>query len=206
MSHLARRLAFFLALVASAAAAPTNANPTPSRADVAKSRAAWATLRAASTEAKLAYLLDRAEITDLITAYGYSVDTRDWAQHTSIFTADYEINTDGKFRKQTAAQRGKALAEFFTKFEATQHLVYPETFAIEGDTAYITATLHARHYHSDGAPEKNTLLFGQYEFWCQRTAEGWRIARMSMVNRTQFTTAPGLPGNLPVVPSVSHEK
>ena len=169
-----------------------NANPTPSRADVAARQAARAALRAAPPEAKLEYLLDRAELTDLVTAYAYSVDTRDWALHTSLFTADYELNTDGTFRKQTAAQRGVALAKFFTGFEATQHLMVPETFAVTADAAYVTATMHARHFHSSGEPEKNSLLFGQYEFWCQRTAEGWKIARMSMVNRTRFTTAPGL--------------
>ncbi len=167
-------------------------NPQPSRADVGKMRAAHAALRSAPLEVKITYLLDRAEITDLVTAYGYSVDTRDWDLQKAIFTDEYQNDSSGKPAKQTAAQRGAALAKFFTAFEATQHLVFPETFSIEGDKAYVTASLHARHYHSNGDPEKNTLLFGQYEFWLTRTADGWRIARMNMVNRTKFTTSPGL--------------
>lgn len=186
-------LALVIAAHLAGAAEPVNANPRPSQADVPARQAARAALRAAPSEAKVEYLLDRAELTDLVTAYAYSVDTRDWALHTSIFTADYEINTDGTFRKQTAAQRGAALAKFFTAFEATQHLMVPLTFTITSDTAYVTATMHARHFHSNGDPAKNSLLFGQYEFWCQRTAKGWKIARMAMVNRTRFTTAPGLP-------------
>ena len=169
-----------------------NANPQPSRFNGAAHQAARAALRGASLEAKIEHLLDRAELTDLVTAYAYSVDTRDWALHTSLFTADYELNTDGTFRKQTAAQRGVALAKFFNAFEATQHLMVPETFEITGDAAYVTATTHARHFHSNGERAKNSLLFGQYEFWCRRTADGWKIARMAMVNRTRFTTAPGI--------------
>jgi ketosteroid isomerase-like protein len=192
-----RALLVFLLIPAFAASAAesvvVNANPTPSRFNGAAHQVARTALRGASLEAKIEHLLDRAELTDLVTAYAYSVDTRDWTLHTSIFTADYEINTDGTFRKQTAAQRGAALSKFFTAFEATQHLMVPETFEITGDTAYVTATMHARHFHSNGDPAKNSLLFGQYEFWCRRTAEGWKIARMSMVNRTRFTTAPGLP-------------
>lgn len=167
-------------------------NPQPSRADVGRMRAAHAAIRVAPLEAKITCLLDRAEITDLVTAYGYSVDTRDWELQKAIFTEEYENSSSGKPAKQTAEQRGVALAKFFTAFEATQHLVFPQTFSIEADTAYVTATLHARHYHSNGDPEKNTLLFGQYEFWLKRTADGWRIARMNMVNRTKFVTSPGL--------------
>ncbi len=168
-------------------------NPEPSHADAAKHRADFAVLRAAPLEAKITYLLDRAEITDLVTAYAYSVDTRDWSLHKSIFTETYEISTNGKFSRQTAEQRGAALAEYFKKFEATQHLMIPLTFEIHGDGAYVTASMHARHFHSDGDPGKNTLLFGQYEFWCKRTAEGWRIEKMSMVNRTHFPTSAANP-------------
>jgi hypothetical protein len=166
-------------------------NPAASQADVSKIQAARTALRHASIETKVQYLLDRDELTDLVTAYAYGVDTRDWALHTSIFTPNYEINTEGEWRKDTTDKRGKHLMAFFKKFEATQHLVFPQTISIDGDTAYVTSTLHARHYHSNGDPKKNTLLFGHYEFWCTRTADGWRIARMAMVNRTQFITAPG---------------
>ncbi len=183
-------LAFLVQLAVGAVFAADN--PQPSRADVGKMRAAHAALRSAPLEAKIAYLLDRAEITDLVTAYGYSVDTRDWELQKAIFTDEYENDSSGKPVKQTATQRGAALAKFFTAFEATQHLVFPETFSIVGDAAYVTASLHARHYHSNGDPVKNTLLFGQYEFWLTRTADDWRIARMKMVNRTKFTTSPGL--------------
>ncbi len=179
-------------VTAAADSAVVNANPVASRADVVKSRATHAALRAAPLEAKIDYLLDRAAITDLIEAYAYSVDTRDWALHRSIFTPDYELNSDGTFKKQTAEQRVKNLAVFFKQFEATQHLMLPLTVEITGDSAYVTASLHARHFHSDGTPGKNTLLFGQYEFWFKRTADGWLIARMAMVNRTRFVTAPGL--------------
>ncbi|MDG2167951.1 MAG: nuclear transport factor 2 family protein, partial [Opitutales bacterium] len=60
---------------------------------------------------------------------------------------------------------------------------------IEGDTAYASASLHARHYDENGDPIDNTLLFGQYEFWLERTSEGWKINKLAQVNRTRINTS-----------------
>ncbi len=164
------------------------ANPQPSRADVATLRAKRQAIRHASLEEKVNYLLDRAEIADLVTAYAYSVDMRDWVLHDSIFTEEVEVGSPGESNKILSAKRVEALEQFFKKFTATQHLGFPLTIDIEGDRAYVTASLHARHFNEDGDPAKNTLLFGQYEYWLVRTETGWRINRFALVNRTRFQT------------------
>ena len=52
-----------------------------------------------------------------------------------------------------------------------------------------TASLHARHYDETGEPLDNYLLFGQYEFWFERTSEGWKVSKLAQVNRTRINTS-----------------
>lgn len=164
-------------------------NPQPSRADVEEIREKRRAIRNATLEEKVDYLLDRAEITDLITTYAYSVDTRDWPLHDSIFTEEIAMGSGESSGKILSAKRVEILDRFFEKFSATQHLGFPLAIHIDGDTAYAVASLHARHFNESGDPATNTLLFGQYEYWLIRTDDGWRISRMALVNRTRHPTS-----------------
>ena len=55
-------------------------------------RASRQKIRSASLEAKIDYLLDRAEIEDIITTYAYSVDTRDMPLHGELFKESFGQN------------------------------------------------------------------------------------------------------------------
>lgn len=146
-------------------------------------------IRSASLEEKIDYLLDRAEIEDIITAYSYSVDTRDYRLHGELFKESFPLRTRDGFKDTKNQDRLDRMKTFFTRFTSTQHLAFPLVIQIEGDTAYATASLHARHYDETGDPVDNTLLFGQYEFWFERTAEGWKVSKLAQVNRTQINTS-----------------
>lgn len=192
-----KRSTFFLLLaslaMSSVLAAKPLANAQPSSIDIEKKQQIRQHLRTADLETKINYLLDRAEIQDLITTYGYSADVRDWKLHQSVFTETYEDGTSGVFRKNTSAKRIEGLEKFFEKFEGIQHLNIPLFVQIEGDNAFAISTLNARHFHSDGTPDKNTLLTGQYEFWCTRTDKGWKISRMNAVNRRKLSMESTIP-------------
>jgi len=163
-------------------------HPQASRITAEAWRSARQEIRSASLEAKIEYLLDRAEIEDIITTYAYSVDTRDWPLHGEIFKESFLDGAAAK-RKVDNQKRLEKLDKFFQRFTSTQHLGFPLVIQIEGDTAYATASLHARHYDESGDPMDNTLLFGQYEFWFERTPEGWKISKLAQVNRTRINTS-----------------
>lgn len=146
-------------------------------------------IRSASLEEKIDYLLDRAEIEDIITAYSYSVDTRDYPLHGELFKDTFPLRVRDAYRDTENQKRLQGMGKFFQRFTSTQHLAFPLVIQIEGDTAYATASLHARHYDESGDPLDNTLLFGQYEFWFERTAEGWKVSKLAQVNRTQINTS-----------------
>jgi len=161
-------------------------HPQPSRITAEAWRAARQEIRSASLEEKIDYLLDRAEIEDIITTYAYSVDTRNFPLHGELFKESF---LDGAGRKVDNQNRLERLGKFFQRFTSTQHLGFPLAIQIEKDTAYATASLNARHYDETGDPLDNYLLFGQYEFWFERTSEGWKVSKFAQVNRTRIHTS-----------------
>ncbi|MDA1065266.1 MAG: nuclear transport factor 2 family protein [Verrucomicrobia bacterium] len=164
-------------------------HPQPSRITPEAWRTARQEIRSASLEAKIDYLLDRAEIEDIITIYAYSVDTRNWPLHGEIFKESLQMRRDDGYPKVDNQERLKSLDKFFQRFTSTQHLGFPLAIMIEQDSAYAVASLHARHYDENGDPIDNTLLFGQYEFWFERTSEGWKVNKLAQVNRTRINTS-----------------
>ncbi len=160
-------------------------HPQPSRITAEAWRAARQEIRSASLEEKIDYLLDRAEIEDIITTYAYSVDTRNFPLHGELFKESFEQN-DRVTKNQDRLDR---VGNFLQRFTSTQHLGLPLVIQIEGDTSYATASLHARHYDETGEPLDNYLLFGQYEFWFERTPDGWKVSKMAQVNRTRIHTS-----------------
>ena len=142
-----------------------------------------------SLEAKIDYLLDRAEIEDIITTYAYSVDTRNWPLHGELFKESFQLRKGDDYPNVDNQERLKQLDTFFKRFTSTQHLGFPLAIQIDQDTAYAVASLNARHYDESGDPMDNTLLFGQYEIWLERTSEGWKINKLAQVNRTKINTS-----------------
>jgi|GEM_PF-6135322 len=168
---------------------PAPKHPQPSRVTADEWRSARQEIRNASLEEKIEYLLDRAEIEDIITIYAYSVDTRNWPLHGEIFNDTFQQRRNDEYRDTDNQQRLKGLEKFFHRFTSTQHLGFPLLIQIDGDTAYATASLHARHYDESGDPMDNTLLFGQYEFWLERSSNGWKVSKLAQVNRTRINTS-----------------
>lgn len=168
---------------------PAPKHPQPSRITAEAWRTARQDIRSASLEAKIDYLLDRAEIEDIITTYAYSVDTRNWPLHGEIFKESFQQRRGEEYRDTDNQQRLKGLDKFFQRFTSTQHLGFPLMIQIEKDKAYAVASLSARHYDESGDPMDNTLLFGQYEIWLERTSEGWKINKLAQVNRTRINTS-----------------
>ncbi len=164
-------------------------HPQSSRITAEAWRAARQKIRSATLEEKIDYLLDRAEIEDIITTYAYSVDTRNWPLHGELFKDSFKQRRGDGYRDVDNQERLEKLDKFFQRFSSTQHLGFPLVIMIEGDTAYATASLNARHYDETGDPLDNTLLFGQYEFWFERTSEGWKVSKFAQVNRTRINTS-----------------
>ena len=117
-------------------------------------------------------LIDRAEITDLLTRYARAVDRQDWGLFRSVFTPDARIDYT-----QVGGIAGNLdeIVDFLSKamamFEAIQHLISNIDITIDGDEAKVTAMVH------NPLKLPNTPLWatgGWYHHELVRTREGWR--------------------------------
>ena len=117
-------------------------------------------------------LIDRAEITDLLTRYARAVDRQDWELFRSVFTPDARIDYT-----QVGGIAGDLdtvvgfLSEVMAMFEAMQHLISNIDITIDGDEATVTAMV----YNPLKLPDSPVWATGGwYHHKLVRTAEGWR--------------------------------
>ena len=117
-------------------------------------------------------LIDRAEITDLLTRYAHAVDRRDWALFRTVFTPDARIDYT-----QVGGIAGDLdtvvgfLTEVMAMFEAMQHLISNIDIDIDGDEAKVTAMV----YNPLKLPNSPVWATGGwYHHEMVRTPDGWR--------------------------------
>ena len=116
-------------------------------------------------------LIDRAEITDLLTRYARAVDRQDWELFRSVFTADARIDYT-----QVGGIAGDLdtvvgfLEEVMAMFEAMQHLISNIDIDIDGDEAKVTAMV----YNPLKLPDTPMWATGGwYHHELVRTPDGW---------------------------------
>ena len=117
-------------------------------------------------------LVDRAEITDLLTRYARAVDRQDWDLFRSVFTPDARIDYT-----QVGGVAGNLdevvgfLSEVMTMFETIQHLISNIDITIDGDEAKVAAMV----YNPLKLPDSPVWATGGwYHHELVRTLEGWR--------------------------------
>jgi len=129
-------------------------------------------------------LLDRAEIADVIGAYCYGMDSRDWDLYRSCWTDEVELNfpqlDDAPMPTIAADDWVRSVATFFTALPKSQHISYPVRyeFAADGDSATVIALLHARHWMLTDTGGPVQAVVGYYENYFVRTAAGWKMSGM----------------------------
>ena len=121
-------------------------------------------------------LIDRAEITDLLTRYARAVDRKDWDLFRSVFTPDARIDYT-----QVGGTAGSLdeVVDFLSKvmpmFEAMQHLISNIDISIDGDEAKVTAMV----YNPLKLPDSEVWATGGwYHHELVRTPDGWRSRSM----------------------------
>ena len=117
-------------------------------------------------------LIDRAEITDLLTRYARAVDRRDWDLFRTVFTPDARIDYT-----QVGGAAGSLdevvgfLSKVMPMFEVMQHLISNIEIDIDGDEAKVTAMV----YNPLKLPDTEVWATGGwYHHELVRTPDGWR--------------------------------
>jgi ketosteroid isomerase-like protein len=117
---------------------------------------------------------DRMELQELMVAYCYAVDRRDWDALDDIFTPDATIDYSEMVGfRGTLAETKQFLQQAMQQLAATQHIISTSQITIEGDLAHgRTVCTNPMVLH----PNRHTMIVGLwYRDVFVRTARGWRI-------------------------------
>jgi SnoaL-like domain len=138
-------------------------------------------------DARIQWLVDRAQIHDLLVAYARCADTKDWAGFAELFadegTLVLPFGTVPKERLAESAER------ILGPFEATHHVFTNVSITIDGDTARTNHYLQATHVPSAVRPDQHADIGGWYDNTCRRTPEGWRFVTVDLT----FVWSDGIP-------------
>jgi hypothetical protein len=138
---------------------------------------------AMSLEDQVRWLVDRAEIEDLICAYARTIDSKDWEGFARLFTEGGVLAMP--WEGEGAGVSGAALLAQFSsdalgRFHQTQHILTNHQIRIHGDQATSTHYLHSSHVRSPDDPQDHWDVGGWYHADYARTPDGWRFTRVAL--------------------------
>jgi hypothetical protein len=139
---------------------------------------------------KLANLVDRSAISDVIHRYATGVDGRDWEAFRAIFTDEVDIDLsswNGAPGSRMSADAWVAgVRAGLSGFDSTQHISANHQITIDRDSAHCTSYVQASH---SLGPERY-VLGGYYESDLLRESSSWKIS----ASRLTVTWRLGDPG------------
>lgn len=140
--------------------------------------------------AQLQWLVDRAEITDLVLDFARCVDDRDIAKYADNFTEDGELVLP--FAHLTGREQILTIPELPARW-ATHHLIGNILIDIDGDVARTRTYVQATHVFDTATPSDTAQAGGWYLQDLRRTSDGWRFTRaeIRMVWETEKPLFPG---------------
>ncbi|HMD28483.1 MAG TPA: nuclear transport factor 2 family protein [Steroidobacteraceae bacterium] len=151
-------------------------------------------------------LSDRQEIQELLAAYSYAIDFRDWDALDDVFTEDATIDyTEAVNVRGTLPEIKAFLARSLTGFLSIQHAVSTSRIVFEGDTAKGRTICFNPVVIDQGNGQTHVLFAGLwYRDTFVRTARGWRIRTRYEEKSFLHNVPPGfVPGASPTVPGAA---
>ena len=125
--------------------------------------------------ARLAALLDRAAIADLLARYARAVDARDLAAVASCFTADAVY--EGSLGHGTIADAVAALERAMARYQRTLHLLGAPVIEVDGDRGRAETYCVAYHRTADATGPRDLTVGVHYRDDVVRHDGRWRICR-----------------------------
>ena len=141
-------------------------------------------------QAQLRWLVDRAQISDVLVEYARCADAADWSGMGELFTEDGQaVFAAGTFPGRNF---GDAAGAVMALFSGTHHMSTNHAIQIDGDRATTRSYLQAIHLTD---PDDNTQhhdVGGWYDNELVRTPDGWHF---TVPVRSEWATAPAVPAS-----------
>jgi SnoaL-like domain len=158
---------------------PSTPEPTMPKFETTAEQMAY--LEKASLEEKVRYLLDHAQITDVLQRYGQCVDMHDFERLRTCYPDEIEVDhspTVGKGRMRISADEWCKLADqFHSQLDGDQHVLIPQSIVINGDTAFCHVLFQGHHFYRNAKGSPFQMLIGTYDMAFVKTGDGWKISQ-----------------------------
>lgn len=127
--------------------------------------------------ARLQWLADRAEISDLLLAFVRAIDDKDQDAYADAFAEN------GHVQLPHATAEGREAIRTMRRPPAhwsTHHVLTNHQIEIDGDTASARAYLEATHVFDATKPAGHARAGGWYDTTLVRTGDGWRFKSVAL--------------------------
>lgn len=141
-------------------------------------------MRSASTatlDEMVRWLVDRAEISDLLHRFARALDEKDFESYAATFAEE------GELILPWGGHRGRqGLADYvqadLARFPRTHHISANHQISVDGDRATSRSYLQAVHLVQGGDPREHWDVGGWYDNQYRRTPDGWRFTRVAITD------------------------
>jgi|ERR1700729_145603 hypothetical protein len=140
-----------------------------------------------SAAAQLQWLVDRAAITDVLTAMPNRANAKAFDSIPELFTEDGVIEVP--YATIPAAEIPERVGRIIGAFDATHHMVSNIEIDINGDVARSHHYLRAVHVPDAQHPDLHADYGAIYDNEYRRTSAGWKLSKV----RLRFVFTDGLP-------------
>jgi SnoaL-like domain len=127
---------------------------------------------------RLAWLVDRACISDLLVHYARLVDERRFEELADLFTADGVLELP--FAEVSRDSLPKSSHKHLGPFASTHHMSSNHAIEIAEITAKSRSYMQAAHVPDSDSQDVHGDIGGWYDCDYRRTTSGWRFARIRL--------------------------
>jgi len=137
--------------------------------------------------AKVQWLVDRAQISDLIHTFAACLDTKDWQGYASLFVDGGYIDIPEptsktlEYWRMYKEEMPVKMAPGLERYSATHHTSSNHLIKVEGDAASSRSYTLATHIQGDMTDFWTAGIW--YDNTYERTPEGWKIATCKLVGK-----------------------
>ncbi|MEY4762228.1 MAG: hypothetical protein RLZZ200_2084 [Pseudomonadota bacterium] len=135
-------------------------------------------------EQKVQWLVDRAQISELLHSFARALDTKDFARYIENYAEDGSIELPqpagkpGETWTMQRAEMAERVPRSLARYTATHHISSNHQITIEGDSA--TSRSYLQAVHVSGGPQDHWDAGGWYDCSYRRTPDGWRFVRVKL--------------------------